>query len=242
MLEIVELTKKFGKKVTAVKNVSFKLNPGELCVLLGPNGAGKSTTIKSIAALLRFEGHIYIDSFENRSIEAKKILSYVPEIPALYDLLTVKEHIEFIYKAYKIAYDEERVEELLNRFDMTDKVDKLGSDLSKGMKQKLSIILGVITNPKVILFDEPMVGLDPKAIKELKKLLKELTDSGSVILLSTHIIDSIDENYNRVIIMNEGEFVANYSEPEVSAMNGTLEDLFFRLTQGDYGIEVQEVQ
>lgn len=233
MLQVENLTKKFGRKVLAVDNLTVTLDSGELCVLLGPNGAGKSTTIKSIAGLLRYRGVIKIDGHMNHTLEAKKLLSYVPETPAIYDLLTVNEHIEFVGKAYKLDKDEAYIDQLLNRFDMDDKVNKIGADLSKGMKQKLSIILGVMTKPKVILFDEPMIGLDPKAIKELKALFDELVESGTIVLLSTHIIDSIVEDFDRVIIMNQGHIVANHSRQEVEDQAIELEDLFFRLTEGE---------
>ena len=230
MLQVEKLTKKFGRKVLAVDNLSVTLDAGELCVLLGPNGAGKSTTIKSIAGLLRYRGVIKVDGYMNHTMEAKTRLAYVPETPAIYDLLTVDEHIQFVSKVYRLSKDEAYVESLLKRFDMDDKRKKLGADLSKGMKQKLSIILGVMIKPTVILFDEPMIGLDPKAIKSLKALFDELVDMGTIVLLSTHIIDSIVEDFDRVIIMNEGHIVANYSRKEVEDQKIELEDLFFRLT------------
>lgn len=230
MLYVENLTKKFGRKTLAVNQLNFTLDKGELCVLLGPNGAGKSTTIKSVAGLLRFKGVIKINGFMNHTMEAKRLLSYVPETPSIYELLTVKEHIEFVSKVYKIKPEQELVDNLLKRFDMDDKVKKLGAELSKGMRQKLSIILGVLTKPKVILFDEPMIGLDPKAIKELKVLFQELVDDGVIVLLSTHIIDSIIEDYDRVLIMNQGKFVANMSKSEVEESGKDLEEMFFELT------------
>jgi len=230
MLQVENLTKKFGRKTLAVDRVSFKLEKGELCVLLGPNGAGKSTTIKSIAGLLRYKGVIKVEGYMNQTMEAKRALSYVPETPAIYELLTVKEHIEFVCKVYKVSPKQTEIDYLLNRFDMEDKISKLGAELSKGMRQKLSIILGVITKPKVILFDEPMIGLDPKAIKELKLLFGELINEGTIVLLSTHIIDSIIEHYDRVLIMNNGKFVANMSKEEVEENGQDLEEMFFALT------------
>lgn len=240
MLNVRNLTKKYGKKVTAVSNVSFDIHEGEMCVLLGPNGAGKSTTIKSIAGLLKFQGEIYINGQENREVESKRIISYVPETPALYDLLTVREHIEFILRAYKLDMDEAFINKLLDRFDMDDKQDKLGSELSKGMRQKLSIILGLITRPRMILFDEPMIGLDPKAIKELKLIFKELTDSGCMVLVSTHIIDSIMEEYSRVLIMKESDMVGSYTREEIDGMEESLEEVFFRLTMEEASSDMDD--
>jgi len=159
MLQVEALTKTFGRKVLAVDHLSFSLDQGELCVLLGPNGAGKSTTIKSIAGLLRYQGVIKVDGHMNQTVEAKKLLSYVPETPAIYDMLTVEEHIKFVSRIYKITVDEAYIEDLLRRFDMDDKVKKLGAELSKGMKQKLSIILVVLSNPKDMLFDKRIICL-----------------------------------------------------------------------------------
>ncbi len=168
MLVVKGLCKNYNK-FKAVNNVSFDVNEGEIAVLLGPNGAGKSTSIKAIAGLLKFQGEISICGKDNKSLGAKSKFAYVPEVPALYDLLTVYEHVEYMANAYKIEDYKDKAEHMLKRFDLWDKKDKLGSELSKGMQQKVSICAALITNPKVILFDEPMIGLDPKAIKELKK-------------------------------------------------------------------------
>lgn len=188
MLSVKNLSKKYGKE-EAVKNISFDVNEGEIAILLGPNGAGKSTTIKSIAGLLRYSWRIEICGYDNKSVNAKKLFNYVPEVSSMFDLLTVYEHIEYIAAAYSIKDYKEKAEELLERFDLSDKRNKLGKELSKGMMQKVSICCALITEPKVILFDEPLAGLDPKAIKELKKAFTELRDKGCSILISTHIID-----------------------------------------------------
>ena len=180
MLSVRNVTKRYGKLV-ANDNISLDVNSGEITVLLGPNGAGKSTIIKCIAGLLRFDGEILINGNENKSLPAKRDLGYIPEIPALYDLLTVWEHMEFIAKAYSLEDWKEDAESLLERFELSDKKKKFGSELSKGMQQKLSICCGLLSKPKVILFDEPMVGLDPHAIKELKNMIVELRQTGNEI-------------------------------------------------------------
>ena len=228
MLKVERVTKKYGK-VLAVDDVSFTVEAGEICILLGPNGAGKTTVIKCCSGLLRHDGVITIDKHINKTIEAKRIFSYVPETPALYDALTVQEHLEFIAKAYRLTDYKEYAEELLERFDLADKKDKLGRELSKGMQQKVSICCAVITRPKVILFDEPMIGLDPKAIKELKKLFVELKDQGCAVLISTHIIDSIKELWDKVLIMNKGKIVSTLLRSEVVDEN-ELEEKFFAAT------------
>lgn len=230
MLVVENLTKKFGK-VTANSHISFTLPEGSLTVLLGPNGAGKSTAIKSIIGFLKYEGNITVDGHWNKSIEAKKILGYVPEIPALYPNLTVAEHLEFTARAYKLKDYKEYAESLLKRFELDDKKKKFGDELSKGMQQKLSICCGVLPKPKVILFDEPMIGLDPHAIKELKNLFMELKQQGTSLLVSTHMIDSIEELWDETLIMKKGEVVAHLYKEELQKSEQSLEDIFFELTE-----------
>ncbi len=229
MLKITSLNKKYHK-IEAVKNVNLTVDNGNIIILLGPNGAGKSTIIKSIVGLLKYTGSIEINGFSNKSVEAKREFSYIPETPALYDLLTVEEHIEFITKAYNIKDYKEKAKVLLERFDMVGKKDKLGKELSKGMQQKVSIICGLITNPNLILFDEPMIGLDPKAIKELKSIFLELKSQGKTVIISTHIIDSITDIWDKVFIMKDGEIIFRGSKEELNARNENLEDIFFKAT------------
>ena len=173
MIELNNVTKKYGKLV-ANDSISFTVNPGEISILAGPNGAGKSTLIKCIAGLLKFKGDILIEGYENKSMEAKKMLGYIPEVPVLYDMLTAWEHMEFIARAYSLENWKEDAKKLFERFELVDKKDKLGNELSKGMQQKVSICCGILPGPKVLLFDEPFVGLDPHAIKKLKKMINEI--------------------------------------------------------------------
>lgn len=230
MLEVINLRKSY-RKVEAVKDVSFSVEKGQIAIILGPNGAGKSTIIKSISGLLKYSGEITIDNMDNKTLEAKRIISYVPEMPSLYELLTVKEHVEFIAKAYSVEDYEDRAETLFKRFDLLDKKDKLGKELSKGMQQKVSLICGLITEPKLILLDEPMMGLDPKAIKELKKIFLELRDKGIAIIISTHIIDSIVDIWDKALIMKDGKIVYEKNKQEMENQDETLEDVFFRVTE-----------
>ncbi|MDN6294440.1 MAG: ABC transporter ATP-binding protein [Alkalibacterium sp.] len=227
MLAVSHLTKTY-KKVKAVDDVTFTIGQGEVAVLVGPNGAGKSTTIKSIVGLLRFEGEISVDTYNNKALQAKEILSYVPEIPTLFPLLTVREHIEYMALAYGKTPDQEKLDALLKRFDLEDKQNKLGDELSKGMMQKVSICAAVITDPKVIILDEPMIGLDPKAIKEIKKLILELKEDNKTVMISTHMIEMIEELWDRVIFMKEGRVIENMTR--MDADHGDLEELFFKIT------------
>ena len=228
MLSISGVTKKYGKMV-ANDNISFAVGDGQIGILLGPNGAGKSTIIKCITGLLRFTGRIEVNGFENTSQEAKRQLSYIPEMPAVYDLLTVSEHLEFIRRAYRME-DEAYTRELLERMELWDKKDKLGKELSKGMQQKLSICCALAHKPRVIIFDEPLVGLDPHAIKELKQIFRELKAGGASVLISTHMIDSVEDYWDVANIMMNGRFAA--TKLNDGSEGQSLEDLFFEITEG----------
>ena len=228
MLSISGVTKKYGKMV-ANDNISFAVGDGQIGILLGPNGAGKSTIIKCITGLLRFTGRIEVNGFENTSQEAKRQLGYIPEMPAVYDLLTVSEHLEFIRRAYRME-DEAYTRELLERMELWDKKDKLGKELSKGMQQKLSICCALAHKPRVIIFDEPLVGLDPHAIKELKQIFRELKAGGASVLISTHMIDSVEDSWDVANIMMNGRFAA--TKLNDGSEGQSLEDLFFEITEG----------
>lgn len=229
MIEVKNLTKSYGS-FKAVDDISLIAKDAKITVLLGPNGAGKSTTIKSICGLLKFDGEILIDNYDNRTIEAKKLFGYIPEAANLYDNLTINEHIKFIQKAYEVDNDE-YVKELLELFEIEDKLNKPTKELSKGMKQKVSMLLSLISEPKSLLVDEPMIGLDPKAIENTLNLLVKLKNQGLSILISTHIIDIIDGIYDEAYIMNKGKIEAHIIKEELE--NETLKDEFFKITKDD---------
>ena len=227
MLEVYNISKKYGKFL-AVDQVSFVVPDGKVGILLGPNGAGKSTIIKSIAGLVRYDGNIMIQGLNNKTIEAKKHFAYVPEIPNMYEALTVREHIEFIRRAYNLALTEREIDALLERFELLDKQHKLGADLSKGMMQKVSICCALIIQPNVILLDEPMVGLDPAAIRELKQVVLELKQEGITVLISTHMLEMVKELWDITYIMDQGKITGVYTREDVE--NEDLEELFFQVT------------
>ncbi|MDL2274322.1 ABC transporter ATP-binding protein [Oscillospiraceae bacterium OttesenSCG-928-G22] len=233
MIRAENVTKKYGKFL-ANDRISFAVQPGETAVLLGPNGAGKSTIIKSICGLLRFEGDITIDGLDNRDKRAKAVVGYVPEAPAMFGLLTVEEHLQFIARAYSLSDGwKEDAEKLLVRFQLDDKRKKLGSELSKGMQQKVSLCCALLPRPKAVIFDEPLVGLDPHAIRELRTVIRELKDGGAALLISTHMIDSVEETWDVTHIMKDGRIVI--SRRRADEAGESLEDLFFRITEGGEG-------
>lgn len=230
MLEIKNLSKKYGKTL-AVNQASLKVEDGEVGILLGPNGAGKSTIIKSIAGLLRYDGAIFIQGIPAREIEAKKIFAYVPELPAMFDALTVREHLDYIERAYGLKENPQYKDYLLEKFELLDKQDKLGNELSKGMMQKVSICCALMIQPKVILLDEPMVGLDPMAIKELKNMILALKKENVTVLVSTHMLEMVSELWDVMYIMDKGSIVGSFRKEEVE--NKDIEELFFEITGGE---------
>lgn len=229
-LRIEHVTKEYGRTV-ANSDISFSVGAGETAVLLGPNGAGKSTIIKCIAGLLRFTGEISVCGFQNKTPDAKRRLGYIPEMPAVYDMLTVAEHLEFVRRAWRME-DGGLGDALLERFELDDKRDKLGRELSKGMQQKLSILCALVHRPEVVIFDEPLVGLDPHAIKELKQLFRELRADGRAVLISTHMIDSVEDYWDVAHIMVGGKFAATKRNTPEETEHQSLEQLFFEITEG----------
>lgn len=236
MIDVCGITKKYGKLV-ANDNISLSVGSGELAILVGPNGAGKSTLIKSICGLLRIKGSVTIDGHDNHTPEAKRLLGYVPEFPVLYPMLTVAEHLEFIAKAYRLDGWEKNAEELLHRFELDDKKMKLGKELSKGMQQKVSVCCALLPQPRVIIFDEPLAGLDPHGIRELKAVISELRGQGRALLVSTHMIESMEENWDVTYIMVKSR-IERICRREDLAENQSLEDVYFAITEGNRG-EVQ---
>ena len=232
MLNVMNLTKKYGKFV-ANDDLTFNVPAGKVSILLGPNGAGKSTAIKAIAGLLRFSGSITIDGQDNKSTHAKRCLGYIPEAPSVYELLTIEEHMQFIARAYSLENGwEQRADDLLNRFELDDKRKKFGKELSKGMHQKVSICCALLPKPKLLLVDEPMVGLDPRAIKELKDVFLQERDDGAALLISTHLLSSVEEMWDQALILQNGKFAARRLRSEVERSGESLEDLFFSITEG----------
>lgn len=238
MLSVLNLVKTYGKQ-NAVNDISFELQGGEVVGLLGPNGAGKSTTMKCIVGLLRkTSGEITLGGYDHLSVQAKKLFSYIPETPYVYDLLTVREHMQFVAQAYGVRDWEKKAEEYLEMYELADKRDKLGRDLSKGMRQKVSICCALLPDPQVLFFDEPMIGLDPKAIRNTKGIFKELKAQGKTILVSTHLIDGVESIADRIMILKNGNIVGNDSISNLKAQfvqeEGTsLEDLFLEMTKDE---------
>lgn len=236
---IVKELKKYFKKNKAVDGISFELNSGEITCLIGPNGSGKTTTIKCILGLIkRNNGEILIDGKDSRCEESRRKLAYIPESPDVYPMLTVWEHLKFIALAYYLNNWEQKAEEILKRFDIYDKKDEIAKNLSKGMKQKLSICCALLHEPEIFLVDEPVIGLDPKAIREMKEIFKVLKQDGKTILISTHILDAVEGFCDTVIVMKKGKVLAtgtiDFLKESVNASkDSSLEDVFLEVTENE---------
>ena len=230
MLEIYNLTKSYGDK-KAVEDLTFTVNAGELCAFIGHNGAGKTTTLKCVAGILGFEGgHIRVDgvSPEEDALEVKRRIAYIPDNPDLYDFMTGMQYLNFIGDIFGVPQDvrEERIRKYSDALALTDgEIGSMISSYSHGMKQKLALISAFLHAPKLILLDEPFVGLDPKASHVLKEIMKEFCREGGAILFSTHILEVAEKLCDKVVIIKGGRLVAFGSMEEVKG-NSSLEDVF----------------
>lgn len=232
MLEIKNLTKYYGKK-KAVSNLSLEIKAGEIYGFIGGNGAGKTTTIKSCCGLLKFEeGEITIkgNSIKDKPLECKRNLAYIPDNPSLYHFLTGVKYLNFIADMYDISNQErlERANQYTERFELTDALIQPISSYSHGMKQKLAIIAALIHKPELFIMDEPFVGLDPKASRVLKDIMRECCDNGGAIFFSTHVLDVAEKLCDKVAIIKDGKLIASGIVEEVIG-NNSLEDVFMEL-------------
>lgn len=229
MLKIEHLTKKFGDK-TAVHDLSLNIQKGDIYGFIGHNGAGKTTTIKCAIGLLSFDsGEIYIDgiSIKENPLECKKQIAYIPDNPDLYDFMSGIKYLNFVADIYGVTKSEreERIAKYSDMLELTSDLAQHISEYSHGMKQKLAIISAFIHNPKLIIMDEPFVGLDPKATYTLKETMKKLCTEGHAFFFSTHILEVAEKLCNKVAIIKNGELIiAGYTEDIVK--DTSLENVF----------------
>jgi len=243
MIELRNLSKTYNKgAVQAVKNLSLTVGTGELFGFLGPNGAGKTTTIKMIVGLLRPDtGQVLLNGMDTRghAMAAKAMLGYCPDDPILYDKMTGIRFLSFIADAYGLSAAERgaRVDELMERFEMKDALGEAITSYSHGMRQKLSLMSALIHDPQILILDEPIVGLDPRAAFALKETMKELCAKGKTVFFSTHIMEVAERLCDRVGIVSHGELVAAAPLEELRTKagekNATLERLFLEMTNED---------
>lgn len=234
MLEIKNLTKIYGDK-TAVDNLSLSIEPGQIYGFIGHNGAGKTTTIKCCCGLLRFNaGQIVIDGIDVKRdpIEAKKRLAYIPDNPDLYDFMSGIKYLNFVADIYGVsrADREARIADYSARFGITENLAQKISAYSHGMKQKLVIIAALIHDPKLLIMDEPFVGLDPMAAHEVKQIMRDMCARGCAIFFSTHVLEVAEKLCDHIAIIRGGTLVTAGATDEVRG-NSSLEDVFLELEE-----------
>ncbi|HEY7684052.1 MAG TPA: ABC transporter ATP-binding protein [Gemmatimonadales bacterium] len=237
MIEVDGLTKLYGPLV-AVQELSFGVAPGEILGLVGPNGAGKTTTLRSVAGIIlptrgtiRIAGH----DLAREPLLAKAALAFIPDEPQLFEYLTVAEHLQFTARLYRQPEALDRVGPLLQELELSTRQDSLASELSRGMKQKLAIACGLVHQPRILMLDEPLTGLDPVGIRRMKRTIAARAQAGAAVVLSSHLLQLVEELCTRVLIIQGGRKVALGTmqeivrdRPELSGRG--LEDIFLSLT------------
>lgn len=239
ILEVEGLEKAYGP-VKAVQGLSFQVAPGEVLGLVGPNGAGKTSTLRCLAGILPpTAGHIRVAGHDLAAepVAAKRELAFLPDEPRLFEYLTVWEHLNFVARLYGVADWEARGRALLEELELTGKERALPGELSRGMKQKLSIACGFLHEPRLILLDEPLTGLDPLGIRRMKDSLRRRAEQGTALVLSSHLLPLVEELCHRILVIAGGRVVALGSLAEIRARlsvpeagSASLEELFVRIT------------
>jgi ABC-2 type transport system ATP-binding protein len=236
VIDVDGLQKLYGD-FPAVQGLSFQVEPGEVLGLVGPNGAGKTTTIRSIAGIIiptsgriRIAGH----DLATDPVAAKSALAFIPDEPHLFEYLTVEEHLRFVARLYRLGDVSARIPGLLDELDLSDKRGALPGELSRGMKQKLAIACGLLHDPKALLLDEPLTGLDPVGIRRMKTTIMRRAGSGAAVILSSHLLHLIEEICTRILVMRRGRVVAFGTIGEILAgrpelKSQKLEDVFLAL-------------
>jgi ABC-2 type transport system ATP-binding protein len=236
VIEVDGLQKLYGD-FPAVQGLSFEVRPGEVLGLVGPNGAGKTTTIRSIAGIIiPTSGRIRIDGHDlaTEAVAAKSALAFIPDEPHLFEYLTVEEHLRFVARLYRLGDVTPRIPGLLQELDLSEKRGALPGELSRGMRQKLAIACGLLHEPKALLLDEPLTGLDPVGIRRMKSTIMRRAAAGTAVILSSHLLHLVEEICTRVLVMRQGRVVAFGTIAEIMAARPELgprklEDVFLAL-------------
>lgn len=238
VISVERLHRTYGE-VTAVDDLSFSVEPGEIVGLIGPNGAGKTTTLRSMSGILRpTSGRILVAGFDmvQAPEEAKRRLAFMPDEPHLFEYLTVEEHLRLIGRLYGVPDVMARAQPLLDELELRGRERSLPGELSRGMRQKVVIACGLVRSPQVLLFDEPLTGLDPLGMRRMRDTITRRAREGAAILLSSHLLPLVQEVCTRVIIMHRGRKLADGSVSDLAARadlvdgGSSLEDIFLRVT------------
>jgi len=231
-IEVISLAKNYGD-FPAVKDLSFTVKEGEILGLVGPNGAGKTTTLRALAGIHPpTSGQIRIKGYDIREdgVDAKRHLAFFPDEPRLFDYLSVDEHMQFIGRLYGVPDFRANIEPLLTEFDLLDKRKAMPAELSRGMKQKLMIACGFLHQPAVLIFDEPLTGLDPLGIRRMKESIARRAKEGASIILSSHLLHLVEELCDSVLVIQNGSSIAY----------GTIDDLKWQIAQGRGDVTLEE--
>ncbi len=244
MIGVYDYHKAYREKI-AVAGLSFEVRPGQILGLLGPNGAGKTTTMRAISGIIApTSGRLIVDGHDvvREPVAAKLALAYVPDDPHLFDTLTVWEHLEFIAAAYRIPNFKGSAQTLLQRFQLADQRNTIAQELSRGMRQKVAICCAYLHEPKAVLFDEPMTGLDPRGIRTMKETVLERAKAGTAFLISSHLLALVEDLCTHLLILHHGRclFVGPIQDARTAfasaGIDASLEELFFRATEADLRI------
>ena len=238
VLEINNYIKVYGKGKKACDNVSLNIESGDIFGFIGHNGAGKSTTIRAVVGVLDYEeGTIRIAGHDvkNEPMECKKITAYIPDNPDLYENLTGLQYLNFIADAFDVSEEDRkaRIMDYAARFEITDALGDLISSYSHGMKQKVAIIGALIHEPKLLVLDEPFVGLDPQAAFVLKELMREMCQKGCAVFFSTHVLDVAEKLCNKIAIIKKGQIIANGNLEELVGDHQSLEEVFLEAVRDE---------
>jgi len=238
LIEVRSLTKVYGTSA-AVSDLSFRVEPGEILGLVGPNGAGKTTTLRCMVGIIPpTRGEIIICGHNLKSdpLGAKRVISFMPDEPRLFDYLTVAEHLQFTARIYGVSDHRAQADVLLRELELTDKAGALPGELSRGMKQKLVIACGLLHSPRILLFDEPLTGLDPLGIRRMKSTILKRAREGASVIVSSHLLHLVEELCDRILILKGGRKVIHGSLDEISGSlpelqeDANLEEIFLRIT------------
>lgn len=237
MISVQSLTKRYGD-FTAVDGISFDIAPGEVLGLVGPNGAGKTTTLRCLAGIIApSSGAVLLGGYDLQQspVDAKRTLAFIPDEPHLFDYLTVEEHLRFIARVYGVADVEQRMGPVLEELELADKRRSLPDELSRGMKQKLAIACGLLHDPKTLVLDEPLTGLDPGGMRRMRATIAARARAGTAVVLSSHLLTLVEELCTKIFVIRRGRCVAYgslaqivESHPELAGRS--LEDVFLALT------------
>ena len=237
MIDVAALSKSYGP-LAAVESLTFAVQPGEVLGLVGPNGAGKTTTLRCLCGIIhptsgtiRIAGH----DLAADGPGAKSELAFVPDEPQLFDYLTVNEHLQFVARLYGVSDAAARAAHLLDELELTDKAGALPGELSRGMKQKLAIACGLLHQPRVLILDEPLTGLDPAGIKKMRATIADRATEGAAVILSSHLLHLVEELCTRILVIRKGRCVALGTLAEIvegrpDLAGQSLEDIFLSLT------------